>query len=36
MGNCNFKTENETDNIAGKYLILNSCSPYIDLTIYDV
>jgi hypothetical protein len=22
MGNCNFKTENETDNVAGKYQIL--------------
>lgn len=21
MGNCNFKTENETDNVAGKYQI---------------
>ncbi len=36
MGNCNFKTENETDNVAGKYLIGYCYSQYIYLTIYDV
>jgi hypothetical protein len=36
MGNCNFKTENETDNVAGKYLIRLTNPLCINLTICDV